>query len=158
MAIMPSHESPLTTLSNLYVGSSRHVGRLAIITDDTDRLVKTLEADLAANLEKATYVTDRPEAEPELKSKTEIESKPELEPKMMPNAEHNQPDATAGRSMYTIDPRFITDPDRDIAKQTNAPDPSKESQRVVEPQPKPPEDRQRQRDVIRQRGRSRGGR
>lgn len=59
MTIMPSHSSHLTTLESLYVGASRHRGRLTIITDDSERLIKTLEADLEAKLEKVTFNTDK---------------------------------------------------------------------------------------------------
>jgi len=152
MAIMPSHESPLTTLSNLYVGASRHVERLAIITDNTSRLIKTLETDLAAKLEKVSYVTDRPEPKPEPKPKPQLE----------PPVKDKQPTIDTNRTMYTIDPRFMTSPEIETAKDTKISGTTKQSQKTVEREPELPKDRQRQnenvhqRTVVRQRDRSRG--
>ena len=158
MAIMPSHQSPLTTLSNLYVGASRHVGRLAIITDNTNRLMKTLEEDTASKLEKITYITDKPKPEPE------PELKPELTPQGQPERNTKPPDRPEFRTMYTVDPRFIADPDKQTPKPQNSPAPEKEGQRDAERQPEPQEDRQRELEAVRQRqrnvqrSRGRGGR
>ena len=60
ITIMPSHKSHLTTLESLYVGTSRHRARLAIITDNSERLIKTLEADLETKLKDIVYKTDKP--------------------------------------------------------------------------------------------------
>ena len=143
MAIMPSHKSSLTTLSNLYVGASRHVGRLAIITDDTNRLIKTLEDDTATKLEKITYITEK--TEHALNQDITLPAKPES------NAiEADQPNR---RSMYTIDARFITDPDNHATELTKSTDNDKENQSTIKQEFEPPEDRQRQREISRQRQR-----
>jgi len=43
---MKAHHNPLTTLASFYVGSSRHKDNLAIITDDTEKLLEIISEKL----------------------------------------------------------------------------------------------------------------
>ena len=43
---MKAHHNPLTTLASFYVGSSRHKDNLAIVTDDTEKLLEIISEKL----------------------------------------------------------------------------------------------------------------
>jgi len=55
IVVMPSRQSPLTTLKSLYSAISRHRNRVTLLTDNADRLTRNLVENLNTNPSKASF-------------------------------------------------------------------------------------------------------